>query len=222
VLEARFRADPLRFATDLFDQQLWCWGYDVRGERGNLLLTNGFERIAPPDAVGTCSSVYRTSPALGTEVVLRGYGVFYGDRSLGGIFLRRFGFDARWSDCWRLDQPPWRENDLPALALPTPEDHGACCRMVGDFSAWSCRYEHTILNAYGHDYRLRSLAARGKPLGTPLAAGAMELGWALVAEAAWSGKLFRVNADPCRPIDVAGRRRGGHRSRLKNAARVRR
>src|SRR5687768_12975270 len=34
----------------LLEQQMWCWGCDVRRQEGNLLLAYGCERRASPDS----------------------------------------------------------------------------------------------------------------------------------------------------------------------------
>ena len=52
--------------VDLFSQQIWCWGCDIRRPEGNWLVELGFERMAPPANRESCSSVLRVKPARRT------------------------------------------------------------------------------------------------------------------------------------------------------------
>ncbi len=81
----------------LLHQQCWCWGYDVRrqiaGERANLLVELGFERVAAPDGVHGATT-YRLRQSDGSTVTLWGFGLCFGDEA-GGIFVSRFAFWPR-------------------------------------------------------------------------------------------------------------------------------
>ena len=81
----------------LLHQQCWCWGYDVRrqiaGERANLLLELGFERVAAPDGAHGATT-YRQRQNDGSTVTLWGFGFCFGDE-VGGIFVSRFAFWPR-------------------------------------------------------------------------------------------------------------------------------
>ena len=66
-----------RFAAALLDQQMWCWGCDIRHGEGNVLLQYGFSRWRPPE--GTLgSTAYQLEAPPSRQVVLWGFGVGIG------------------------------------------------------------------------------------------------------------------------------------------------
>jgi hypothetical protein len=46
----RIPANIQRAVIPLLDQQMWCWGCDVRRTQGNLLLAYGAEKRPSPNA----------------------------------------------------------------------------------------------------------------------------------------------------------------------------
>ena len=80
-----------KIGTMLFDQQLWCWGQDIRRAEGNALLAYGFTKHRPPEGKhGSTAYEWRSSGR--NRVVLWGFGFFYGDGDRGGLFLQRYKF----------------------------------------------------------------------------------------------------------------------------------
>lgn len=63
-----------KYATILLDQQLWCFGCDIRRTAGNLLLEYGFERKRPPISQKG-SSCYSLN-WQGKQILLWGFGIF--------------------------------------------------------------------------------------------------------------------------------------------------
>lgn len=64
----RSRPNLRRWATGLFDQQLWCWDRDVARAAGNVLLELGMCRYRVPDP--KCSSLYKATLEGDAEVWL--------------------------------------------------------------------------------------------------------------------------------------------------------
>ena len=64
---------------------------------GNWLIEIGFNRIEPPDDRKDCPSVYSHELPRGQSVVLRGFGVFFGDSAHGGIFVPRYEFQPKYT-----------------------------------------------------------------------------------------------------------------------------
>ena len=83
------RPDFIDHARTLLSQEIWCWGRDIIRTEGNWLQQIGFQRIQPPEGHSECSSVYSLDLPEQKVVILRGFGVFYGDIRFGGIFLPR-------------------------------------------------------------------------------------------------------------------------------------
>ena len=141
----------------MLSQQVWCWGRDIIRPEGNWLLEIGFERIQPPVDRTECPSVYRLTLPQGRYVVLRGFGVFYGDPELGGVFLPRYEFQPGYTKQAKLDRPPWTMDDLPRVRRPTPSQQRACATLVSDLIDWVRRYEAHIIEQLGVEYRRATL-----------------------------------------------------------------
>ena len=144
-------------AASLLSQQVWCWGRDIVRPEGNWLLQIGFDRIEPPAGREKCASVYTLAMPHGRCVVLRGFGVFYGDGQRGGIFLPRYEFQPRYTIHATLDCPPWSRADLPTLNPPTAPQQQACATLTLDLIDWIWHYEVNILEQLGIEYRRSTL-----------------------------------------------------------------
>ena len=99
-------------AVGLLSQQIWCWGRISSGPRVWLRIKDSL--IGTPVDREDCSSVYTLIDPDNNNIVLRGFGVFYGSPSRGGIFLPRYEFQPRFTPLAELGSPPWEEKDLPS------------------------------------------------------------------------------------------------------------
>ena len=147
--------NPIR-AADLFNQQLWCWSRDIDCPGGNLLVRYGFQRIQKPRG-SSDPSLYRLDISPSARVILRGFGVFYGDDRWGGLFLRRCGFSPRMTPAADLPRPLWSDEDLPRLTDPLDDDLPRCRRLLLELIDWIRQYEVWILETKGVDYRRATL-----------------------------------------------------------------
>ncbi|MFG0287575.1 MAG: hypothetical protein ACF8CQ_05360 [Rhodopirellula sp. JB044] len=183
----RVRGEPLQFAIGLLSQQVWCWGQDILRPEGNWLLEIGFERLRPPTDRKNCSSVYVLELPHGRRVVLRGFGVFYGDETRGGVFLRRFEFQPKYTEQPKLDCPPWSDEDLPSLSPPNDSQRNVCASLTLDLIDWIRAYEVNIVEQLGIEYRRQTLAKwnNGERPFTPAEKFA----------SAWRGLSFQIAAN---------------------------
>lgn len=92
----------------LMHQQCWLWGQDVKRPQENVLLDYGFTRHRAPETECTrgCTGYELLLPD-GRAIVLWGFGLFLGDRDLGGMYVKRYGFSPRWLKESRLSLPIW-------------------------------------------------------------------------------------------------------------------
>ena len=120
------RSELLKHAEGLLSQQIWCWGCDIMRPEGNWLIEIGFKRIEPPDNRSDCPSVYSLELPRGQCIVLRGFGVFFGDPEYGSIFVPRYEFQPKYTTQPALDCPPWSDEDLPALHMPMSHQNEKC------------------------------------------------------------------------------------------------
>lgn len=86
------------FGLKLTAQQLWCWGQDIERRDGNLLVQYGMtqQRYTGRDERSTC---YRLDDGQ-TAICLWGFGLFFGLRDVGGLYLGRFDFRPQWTECF--------------------------------------------------------------------------------------------------------------------------
>lgn len=155
---------------------------------GNWLLELGFDRIKPPDELEECASVYSLQlPGQGT-VILRGFGVFYGDAIRGVIFMPRYEFQPRFAaNAVLLERPPWTPGEIPDLELPTRHQRSTCASLTLELLDWIRSYEVVTNERLGIGYRRDTLQDWDN--GTRICVPAEEFA------AAWRGLSFRVAAD---------------------------
>ncbi len=136
-------------AAALMNQQVWCWGRDVECSTGNKLVEYGFQRIEKP-AGSTGASLYELNLTSTSRVVLRGFGVFYGDERWGGLFLHRFDFLSQFTHEAELAQRPWSLRDLPRRVSLEAD---ACTMLLLGLIHWVGQYELWIAAEAGEAYR---------------------------------------------------------------------
>ncbi len=169
----------LDFAARLFDQQMWCWGQDVK-RPDNLLLRYGFECWRPPEDIPGAGYALRRESRR--QVVLWGFGLFHGNFELGGMFVRRFGFHPLFTEAHDLPVAFWKPGSMPSFRLPEgpPEQHRLSA-LLSDVCAWVADYEAWVCAAGGAGYREECVARWRDPF---LAADRMERSWRRLAEIA--------------------------------------
>ena len=185
-----------RFATKLLDQQLWCWGQDISSPHGNLLIEHGFQRHRERNAGSNGSTCYRLDDET-RHVALWGFGIFYGERQLGGLFVRRFGFAPVWLGVESLALGIHSARALPPFARPRGADewrraHRLCAHML----EWNARYEREILNNLGLAYREACIADWHRPF---TLADATPHAWRSLKSRRWDTDLehWKATADRC-------------------------
>ena len=144
-------------AIDLLCQQIWCWGRDIERPEGNWLLERNFERLEPPLEREDCDSIYSLDLSRNQHLILRGFGVFYGDKKRGAIFLPRYEFLPRYTKISTLENLPWLENDLPIMKSLTSFELANGMVLMHDLIKWICEYEETVIEQLGMEYRRSTL-----------------------------------------------------------------
>jgi hypothetical protein len=162
----------------LLDQQLWCWGRDIRHPGGNVLRRYGFlpHRPAHPDGGSTA---YALDSCPERRLVLWGFGVFYGDAARGGLFLKRYEFSPRLA---AQPLPPWvlwHPGHLPPVRDPESSDERVWLQgLYTDALQWIASYEQWIAQRFGREYRRRCVAGYARAL---VPADAMAATWKALA-----------------------------------------
>ncbi|PJF35946.1 MAG: hypothetical protein CUN49_07920 [Candidatus Thermofonsia Clade 1 bacterium] len=144
-------AQARNLAPKLLDQQMWCWGCDIRRPEGNLLSAYGLVKLSAPEGVKQ-SSAYTLCFTDGAQVTLWAFGAFYGAPERGGIFVKRGGFTALYTPIYRLPIAEWTpppEAELPATAQKCAN----AAYLLSAFSAWIADYETWIAAQTEPEYR---------------------------------------------------------------------
>lgn len=143
-------------AARLIDQQMWCWGCDVRRAGGNLLLAYGMMRHPSPDP--RFHSAY-IALCEDCALTLWGWGIWVASAE-GALFIDR----ARFRAGWRAEGPripeAWSPVDLPPTAPPADSAQADHARdLLARALAWISDYERWVLATLGDSYRAEALAA---------------------------------------------------------------
>tara|TARA_B100000401_G_scaffold73359_1_gene45138 strand:- start:99 stop:704 length:606 start_codon:yes stop_codon:yes gene_type:complete len=144
-------------ASRLLSQQVWCWGRDIERSEGNWLMEIGFDRIEPEFKCDHCDSIYTLELPNGKRVMLRAFGVFYGNNQKEGIYLPRYDFLPKYSRRLNIKNPPWEKKDLPKLNFPNNSEITNCVTLVSELVNWIRTYEENVVNVLGLDYRKSTL-----------------------------------------------------------------
>jgi len=173
-------------ASMLFNQQHWCWGQDIRCDTGNLLIRYGFVRT-PNQIDSKGASLYRLDRTCGTHVILRGFGMFYGNNQLGGIFIPRYSFRPMLTPAADTPTPLWTTDQIPKLRWPTDDEAEHWWRLTMDLIDWIRDYESWVAKVVGTAYRQKTLEPWACK--KPLAAGAESM----ASTWRWIGLRFADN-----------------------------
>lgn len=167
-------------ALRLLDLQLWCWGRDVQYAEGNLLISNGFRRIRPPEH-SAGSSAYHLRTAAGLELTLWGFGVHARRPDEAGLFLKRFGFSPRWTSASTDTTRHWHIQDWQRARAPrNDEEQRLILSRLHDLTAWIACYEETIAETTPPGWREHCIRDWHKEACVP--ASALAHAWAELAE----------------------------------------
>jgi len=145
-------------AAALLDQQMWCWGCDVRRSEGNLLLAYGAEKRPSPEP--RLPSAYSFSLSEGAALNLWGWGIWIARQGCGSVFVGRAGFRVRCAAQAELLPQAWRECDLPATrAAHTVGELRAVCSLLSEVCEWISAYETWLAAQFEPSYREQTIAA---------------------------------------------------------------
>ncbi|PJF24860.1 MAG: hypothetical protein CUN53_15705 [Phototrophicales bacterium] len=154
---AGLSAADVRTVEALFDQQMWCWGCDVRRGEGNLLLEYGGKRLPPAEP--RLRSGYRFAVDPAYALTLWGWGLWVAAEGLGSLFMRRARFEIVWCASAHLAPRAWCERDLAGLLVISKLPDKRARRLLHTAFTWIADYESWIADRFGCSYRALTLAA---------------------------------------------------------------
>jgi hypothetical protein len=145
-----------RLGAELLHQQLYVIGRDIASSHGNLLLEYGCQRNASP--MEGIPSLYTSSWNRRSRLSLRGFGVFVGDDSIGGIFIQRYTFTPRWMPNSRFEPIAWLPREMPRTRRSRRVHE---LRLANELLLrtiqWFISYETWILEQLGSHFRIGQL-----------------------------------------------------------------
>lgn len=148
----RMPADIQCSAVPLLDQQMWCWGCDVRRAQGNLLLAYGAEKRPSPDA--RYHSAYTFQTEEGAVLNLWGWGIWFAQLDQGSLFIGRSRFRMRYSPEVIRMPDAWCARDLPPMIGARDETAGEpATALLAAALNWIGGYEQWLCSQVGPDYR---------------------------------------------------------------------
>ena len=145
----------------LLNQQMWLFGQDIVCPKGNLLYKYQFNHQRPK---GRGGSMYTLQDGE-QQIVLWGWGIWFGQAEVGAIFVNRFKAKPRFSVEAFVNRPIHKENDLPpttnrANSQPQAE---AMRQLWADLLHWLAKYEAWMLAEVGQTWRRDALKPFPKP-----------------------------------------------------------
>ncbi len=170
-----------RFGEKLLAQQLWCWGRDIEYASENLLMRYGFRRYRDKESWdrSTCYRLDRDD----LHVALWGFGMFFGRRDLGGLFLGRFDFCPDWAPIESLSFGIHYPEELPDFGRPSGQDQWLRARQLwASLLLWISEYECWAIETAGMEHRQQCVATWLRPF---VDAERMIEAWQFLSQRGW-------------------------------------
>ena len=163
------------------EQQLWCWGRDVEFSDGNLLMDFGFERHRDQGIVERSTCYRLDNDEL--HVCMWGFGLFFGRRELGGIYIHRFDFSPKWAPIESLALAIHWPAELPVFVRPSGQDQWRRARiLLKALTHWIACYETWVRDTVGVAYRRDCVETWLRPF---VRADRMSLAWRFLSRRGW-------------------------------------
>lgn len=188
-----------RFGGRLLAQQLWCWGRDIEFPEGNLLMRFGFERHRDHEMEdrSTCYRLDREE----LHVCMWGWGMFFGHRDLGGLFLDRFDFRPTWAPVESISLAIHWPDELPVFSRPQGRSQWRRARKLWkSLLLWIADYEKWVRDTVGIAYRRECVESWLRPF---VRADRIAAAWRFLSRRGWeqrdqpiSEALARYNFPP--------------------------
>ncbi|MEM8857928.1 MAG: hypothetical protein AAGD96_06385 [Chloroflexota bacterium] len=150
-----YPADYTKQLKPLLHQQMWLFGQDILCPDGNLLYQYNFTHNP---ALEQGSSMYSCSNE-GGQIVLWGWGVWFGRPELGAVFVNRYKALPCFTAVPTLSETIHRQAGLPHLThrVTSETQAQAMCQLWIELLEWLAAYESWVLERYGVAWRQAAL-----------------------------------------------------------------
>lgn len=144
-------------ARMLIDQQMWCWGCDVRRSDGNLLLMYGAEKRPSPNPRYHSGYVFHNNNE--TVVNLWGWGLWIACPQCGSLFIARSRFKVYYTSQFIPMPDAWCKRDLLSMDFTDDGDEITHAQsLLENALHWIGTYEAWLSTQVTSDYREHILA----------------------------------------------------------------
>ena len=160
-----------RLGIGLYDQQLWCWGYDIR-QTGNLFLRYGFAQYRQDKSCG--GTTYTLQLPGGVILRLWAANLVYFDARVGAVHLKRYEFEPRLMPIHH--ELPYA-TPVDSIIPQSADECLAAARLAVGCMRWIARYERWVIETAGVAHREASIAAWKQNVVFPIASNEMASLW---------------------------------------------
>jgi len=152
----RNHLDFIKLSNKMFDQQMWCWGCDIRNNSGNKMIEYGFNKVRTSDDKDVPSQYsinYKDH-----LILLWGFGGLIRQNNNKAIFIRRYDFYPK-----RLESVPenFLASDIKDIKKYFVKDKSLLYEidynLLSIFYDLIIDYEHWIIKQMGTEYRQHTL-----------------------------------------------------------------
>jgi hypothetical protein len=167
-----------KHCNQLYQQQMWAWGQDIRHDDGNLLLTYGFGKQSGPTPQNRASQyVLQVEPDLAWKLWSFGTAL---ESQNQGLLLPRHSFRPR---CYQGALPPQMNPAKFPQAKPllSPQEQAQALGLLAINLHLFSNYEQWILSTQGAPYRQEVMARWQEK--TRIPASEMAGSWQLQSDA---------------------------------------
>lgn len=164
----------------LLHQQMWLFGQDIISPQGNLLYQYQFSHQRAEKRGGSMYTLWQGEQ----QIVLWGWGIWYGQAERGGIFVNRFKAKPRFSAEPYIKQPIHKQDALPITQnrVDSALQAESVRQMWADLLHWLANYEQWILNEFGQAWRRAALKPFPHAYTKPSAIEQLANDWQTLAE----------------------------------------
>ncbi|MEM7803246.1 MAG: hypothetical protein AAF633_28910 [Chloroflexota bacterium] len=164
----------------LLHQQMWLFGRDILCPEGNLLYQYRFTHERSEKRGG---SMY-TRLDDDRQIVLWGWGIWFGQAEKGAIFVNRFKAQPRYTHVATLSQTIYREESLPHLThrVDSQTQVEAMSQLWAELLQWLAAYEAWVIDKVGPSWRQAALKPFNHAVTPLVAVDQLAMQWQTLSE----------------------------------------
>lgn len=176
----RYPATYRKKVKPLLHQQMWLFGQDIVYPHGNLLYRYQFSHTR---AAERGSSMYVRQVGA-QQVVLWGWGVWFGQADLGAIFVNRYKAKPQYTPVSILSDAVHQEASLPLRThrVNSVADTQNIRELWVNLLSWLAEYEAWIVSETSKKWRQAAVRAFQHAVTKPESADTLSTQWQTLAE----------------------------------------